>query len=300
MAEMSTHRLFFSAMASPCEVCLAAHGRFSAQALAKIAVDEVCRIEAKYSRYRPDSVVSTINAQAGQQWLECDDETLLLLDHADALFEHSGGLFDVTSGVLRHAWNFDQAQLPQADVLEDLCALVNWPSVQRDGRHLRLPLAGMELDFGGFGKEYAADRAAEALLTQGIRHGYINLAGDVRVMGPRPDGQPWTIGVRDPRTPDRLLASIALAAGSVATSGDYERYFELDARRYCHILDPQSGQPVACWRSVSVFSASAMEAGGLATIAMLMQEKALAFLEEENVLFLAVDHAGKQYGKNTR
>ena len=99
----------------------------------------------------------------------------------------------------------------------------------------------MEIDFGGIGKEYAADRAATVCLEQGIAHGFVNLGGDVRVVGPQPDGAPWRIGIRHPRPSrtdaDEAIAGIELTEGAVATSGDYERYFDIDGERYCHLLD---------------------------------------------------------------
>ena len=111
---LSAYRIAFEAMASRCEVRLVAPSEGQARGLAQFAIDEVHRIEAKYSRYRPDSVVSRIAAQAGGPPVECDDETLALLTYAGTLFDHSGGLFDITSGVLRHAWNFKQTVLPDA------------------------------------------------------------------------------------------------------------------------------------------------------------------------------------------
>lgn len=295
---MTSHRVFFDAMASRCEVRLTVEDEPSAKQLAQLAIDEVHRIEAKYSRYRPGSVVSQISAQAGLDWVECDDETLALLAFADQLFEQSAGLFDITSGVLRRAWNFRQPALPRADVLRDLCALIGWRSVQRDGRRVRLPKAGMELDFGGFGKEYAADRAAHILIAQGVRNGYVNLAGDIHVMGPQGDQQPWLIGIQDPRRADRLVASIPIASGALATSGDYERFFELDGHRYCHILHPQSGQPVSHWRSVSVLAPSAIVAGSYSSIAMLQQAQGREFLEDSGLVYLAIDHLGAMHRKD--
>ena len=289
---LSVHRIIFDAMASRCEVCLAADTEADARVLARVAIDEVRRIEAKYSRYRADSVVSRIAAQAGGQPVECDDETLALLAYADTLYDNSGGLFDITSGVLRRAWNFRQLVLPEAATLQALCALVDWPGVQRDGRRVRLPTVGMELDFGGFGKEYAADRAAQALLERGARSGYVNLAGDIRVLGPKPDGQAWLMGIQDPRRADELIASIPMLSGALATSGDYERYFELGGRRYCHILLPRTGLPVDHWRSVSVLAPSTLVAGSCTTIAMLKQADGLAFLEDAGVTYLAVDQGG--------
>ena len=295
---MSTFRIFFDAMGSRCEIQLAALDESAAHGLAQFAIDEVKRIETKYSRYRPESVLSQIAARAGSDWTVCDDETQALLDWADALFVRSDGLFDITSGVLRRAWNFRQAELPTVEALRILCGLVDWASVQRDGRRVRLPQAGMELDFGGFGKEYAADRAASALVAQGVKHGYVNLAGDIRVVGPQIQGQPWRIGIQNPRLRDDLIATIEVTSGAVATSGDYERSFVYDGRRFCHILHPRSGLPINFWRSVSVLAPSALEAGSLSTIAMLKEEQGLAFLKLENVVYIAADQEGSlHYGQ---
>lgn len=305
----------FQAMASPCRVLLPAASEAAARALAQPAIDEVRRIEAKYSRYRADSVVSVINGAAGKDAVALDDETLALLNYAEQLHELSGGLFDITSGVLRKAWDFRQARVPTQDELAPLLALTGWRKVelvldgqrqgqldgQREGgrggaagrpRGVRLPLAGMELDFGGFGKEYAADRAAAVLLAQGVRSGYVNLGGDLRVLGPQPDGSPWRIGIQDPRKESGVLASIDVSSGALATSGDYERYFELDGRRYCHILDPASGYPVTAWRSVSVLSPLTVAAGACATIAMLKGPQAVDFLAGSGNVWLAQDAAG--------
>jgi thiamine biosynthesis lipoprotein len=289
---MSTYSVIFKAMGSRCEIRLAGVDQPQANALAQIAITEVHRIEAKYSRYRSDSVVSKITAQAGLEWMECDDETTALLDFADTLFEKSGGLFDVTSGVLRRAWDFREPRLPTAPYLEELRQLVNWRSVQRDGSRIRMPSVGMELDFGGFGKEYAADRVACALMESRAQHGYVNLAGDIRVLGPQPDGRPWVMGIQDPQYMGRLVASIPMEGGALATSGDYERFFQLGARRYSHILHPHNGYPVDYWRSISVLAPSALIAGGISTIAMLKQAHAQAFLEDTGLSYFAVDSNG--------
>jgi thiamine biosynthesis lipoprotein len=296
---MPVYRLPFRAMASTCEVVLAADDEASANRLAGAAIAEVQRIEVAYSRYRADSIVSRINAAAGRDFVECDDETLRLLDFADQLYEESGGLFDITSGVLRRAWDFKAARVPGGDELSACTACIGWRRVERQGRAIRLPQAGMELDFGGFGKEYAADRAAEVLLALGVRHGYVNLAGDLRVFGPRPDGTPWAVGIRHPREPGAVLASLPLTVGALATSGDYERFFERDGRRYCHILDPRTGHSVTYWRSVSVLAPQAIVAGAVSTIAMLKQERGLAYLQASGFDFLAIDHQGAVHRAGT-
>lgn len=294
---MDTRRVTFHAMAALNEVVLAADDAAAADALARRAIAEVARIEAAYSRYRGDSIVSRINAAAGGAAVECDDETLALLAHAEQLHRASGGLFDITSGVLRRAWNFRQPRVPSRSEIEALLPLVGWPEVERDGRRVRLPRAGMELDFGGFGKEYAADRAAALLADAGVRHGYVNLAGDIRVVGPRPDGTPWRIGIRHPRRAGSVLATIPLAHGALATSGDYERSFVHDGVRYCHVLNPRTGWPVRHWQSVSVLAPLAVLAGSLSTIAMLAEAQAPALLEAHAADYLAVDSEGRIHRK---
>ncbi|MFP5390024.1 MAG: FAD:protein FMN transferase [Gammaproteobacteria bacterium] len=288
----------FRAMASSCEVRLDGLDAHQAAQLAQLAIAEVRRIEQKYSRYRSDSVVARINAQAGAEAVECDAETLSLLDYAHALHQASGGLFDITSGVLRRAWDFGAGRLPDARRLDELRRLVGWERVERLGAHVRLPQVDMEIDFGGFGKEYAADRAAALLAAQGARHGYVNLGGDLRIIGPRADGRAWTIGIQDPRRPDRLAAGIDIGSGALATSGDYERFMEVDGKRYCHILDPKSGMPVSHWQSVSVLGPLAVAAGSCSTIAMLLQEDAIAYLDQAGVAYLAIDCTGQMYRRD--
>lgn len=295
---MSIFRIEFGAMASKCEVVLAAADEVQARSLAQIAIDEVQRIEQKYSRYRPDSVVSSINAEAGHDWVECDEETVALLDYAEKLFQLSDGLFDITSGVLRAAWDFKQGKVPTQEALTPLLNLIGWRKVERRDGQIRLPVANMEIDFGGFGKEYAADRAAALLSAIGVQHGYVNLAGDLRIIGPQPNGQPWVIGIQDPRQRGNLIASIPLESGAIATSGDYERFFELDGRRYCHVLDPRSGMPATYWRSVSILAPVAVAAGSFSTIAMLKQADGLDFLDACGMAYLAVDQQGKLYRKD--
>jgi len=289
----------FGAMASTCEVRLAARDEEEARRLAQPAIDEVRRIEVKYSRYRPDSIVSRINAAAGLDGVDCDDETAALFGYADTLYRASDGLFDITSGVLRRAWNFREPRIPSDLQLRPLLKLIGWDGVHwRTGdKRIALPRAGMEIDFGGFGKEYAADRAAAILIEQGVRHGYVNLGGDMRIVGPQPDGTAWMIGIQDPRQHDKTIAAIPIESGALTTSGDYERFFDLDGRRYCHILDPRTGMPVQAWRSVSVLAPLAVAAGSHTTIAMLKGDGALDFLDQSSLSYLAVDRDGQVHAR---
>lgn len=286
----------FRAMASRCEIRLCADDEAVARRWAQAAIDEVRRIEAKFSRYTEDSVTTHINRAAGGPALAVDDETAALLDFGATLWTSSGGRFDLTSGVLRRAWRFESGRLPAQDDLDRLRELIGWSKVEwdRDARRLRLACEGMEIDFGGLGKEYAADRAAGVLLAQGARHGFVSLGGDVRALGAAPDGTPWRIGIQHPRAASgETMGAIDITTEGLATSGDYERYLEIDGQRYCHILDPRTGWPAQHWRSVSVAAPVCVAAGACSTVAMLMpRDEALAFLRAQGVAFLAVDADG--------
>ena len=290
---LKVHRQPFKAMGSACEVVLASHTQNEAESMAKLAIDEVLRIERKYSRYTTDSIIAKINQQAGCEAVQCDDETWALFQFASQLFDKSDGLFDITSGVLRQAWDFKKPEVPTSQKLEALLPLVGWQNVVLQDQSIALPLAGMEVDLGGFGKEYAADRAVQVLKEKGVNHGYVNLAGDMRFLGPKPAGEPWMIGIQDPRARDQVVATLPITMGGLATSGDYERYFELNGQRYCHVLNPKTGMPVSYWRSVSVTSPATVVSGCTTTMVMLKEADGLAFLQATGFDFFAIDHTGK-------
>lgn len=294
-ADPSLYRVDFKAMASACEIVIAAPNQDEAYRCIALAINEVHRIEQKYTRYQPDSVVSRINAAAGQGWVTVDDETESLLNYADTLFNISGGLFDISSGILRQAWNFNIPVLPSQTQLDSLLRLIGWQQIERKDQQIKLPKIGMEIDFGGFGKEYAVDRAVTILASNGIKHGYVNLGGDLRTFGAKPTGEPWVMGILNPREKDAIIASIPLTVGALATSGDYEKFFERDGKRYCHVVSPRTGQPVSYWQSVSVLAPLSINAGTYTTIAMLKEADGLAWLEESGLAYLAIDHAGKTY-----
>lgn len=286
-------------MASHCEVRVYALDEATARRWSDAAIAEVRRIEAKYSRYRPDSVISEINRAAGTSAVSVDSETAGLLDFGAQLYAQSGGLFDLSSGILRRAWDFKAGRLPTQTALDELMPLVGWSKVQWDSRKILLPHVGMEIDFGGIGKEYAADRAATVIAEQGGQHGLVNLGGDVRLIGPHADDAPWRIAVQDPRgEPGQTIAYMNVAHGAMATSGDYERYFEHGGRRYSHLLNPLTGWPANDWRSVSVVAPICTAAGACATVAMLKPvDDALQFLNAQDVRYLAIDSSGQRHSK---
>ena len=289
---MSELALFsFPAMGSAC----AFHLCGSEVAAAQAAEMEVLRIEHRYSRYRGDSVLAQINrvAAIGGE-LEVDDETAALLDYAFACHRKSDGLFDITTGGLRRVWNFSSGRVPSPAEIERWLPFVGMEKIRWNSPHLSFPIAGVELDFGGIGKEYAADRAAVVCRDAGVRHGLIDLGGDICVVGPRPDGTSWPIAIRDPHAPGKFIAEVTLSGGGLATSGDYGRCLTVNGQRYSHILNPRTGWPGHELSSVSVVADTCLVAGSLSTIAMLKGTSGGPWLTGLGVGHLWINVAGQR------
>lgn len=282
----------FSAMAGPCEILMHGPGEPEARKALQAASTEAWRIEQRYSRYRSDSVVSRINASGGEP-VEVDEECARLLDFADHLHRISNGAFDVTSGVLRRAWTFDGGNVvPSADRVRALLAFVGWDHVEWTAPRIRLP-RGMEIDFGGIGKEYAVDRVAEQLARSHAGGFLVNFGGDLRASGRRPGGQPWTVAVESPGRAGEGIQQIEIASGGLATSGDARRFVMHEGRRYGHILDPRTGWPVrGAPRSVTVLAATCVEAGLLSTLAILHGPDASRFLHDNRARAWVVGDSG--------
>ena len=289
----------FVAMGGPCRIRVQAHNAKLARDAATLAEAEVRRLELKYSRYLQDSVTSDINRSAGAvEATRIDAETAGLLNYAQTLWHESAGLFDLTSGVLRKAWDFKSGQLPLQEDIDKLLPLVDWNGVRWDESSIRLPKQGMEIDFGGCVKEYASDAAAAVLRRVGVHRALVDLSGDMAAVGDKDESEPWVIGIRDPANKSQAAASIALSHGALASSGDYERCMEIDGTRYGHILNPLTGWPIqGGLLAVSVMASQCLVAGSAATIAMLKPSgEALNWLDELGVAWLAVDREGSVHG----
>ena len=278
----------FKAMGGPVEVKLYGATQSLLIEACKGIEDEVFRLEKKYSRYRDDSIASAINRTAKEGGkISIDTETASLLNYANVAHQQSDGLFDITSGVLREVWDFKTLTAPPTEQsIKALLERVGWNHVLREGSELSFQKREMELDFGGYVKEYAADSAAGVCRQMGILSGVLNLAGDIVILGPKPDGGSWEIGIRHPRAPETAYALVAMNGGAIATSGDYERFFIHKKTRYCHILNPKTGYPVQSMASVTVCADSCLVAGTASTIAMLREEEGPNWIESLGLPYL--------------
>ena len=269
-------------MASPCVVLIDTDDEMLGEEVGELVKNEALRIEAKYSRYRR-SVVTDINETAGQA-VEVDEETADLIGYSMVCYTLSEGLIDITSGALRRAWKFDgSGTVPTELRVQEALRHVGWKRVIWNRPTLRLQ-AGMEIDFGRIGKEYAVDRALALAEAHTRAPVLVNFGGDLRVSGPRRDGTPWYVAIEDVDRTGNAAGLLELSSGALATSGDTYRYVVRDGVRYGHVLNPQTGWPITdAPRSVTVHAATCTEAGLLAKLALLRGAGAEEFLKAEKV-----------------
>lgn len=274
----------FTAMASVCEVLCKTEQADQAQALAELAAAEVWRIEDKFSRYRGGNIIARINSANGST-IAVDSETAQLLDFSATLFELSAGRFDITSGVLRRIWTFDGgSKVPSPSEVRRVLKLVGWDKVTWRNQEIRID-AGMQIDLGGIGKEYAVDRASSILREESEVSCLVNLGGDLAVTRRAADERPWSIGIESLDESRELAANLLnLHVGALATSGDARRFLIKDEMRYSHILNARDGWPVAdAPRSITVAADTCTQAGMLSTLGMLEGRAAEDFLDTQGV-----------------
>ena len=271
-------------MGGPCDVLIESVDENVARRVMAVVSGCARRIEASFSRYLDDNIVARINASAGNT-VEVDDETANLLDFAELMYGLSGGLFDITSGVLRRAWSFDGGhRVPERAEVDLLLPLVGWTKLSWKRPFITLR-AGMQVDFGGIGKEYAVDQAIQAAARETDAAVLVNFGGDLAITRARDGCKPWRVGIERVSADDHGAAHfVDLTAGAIATSGDTYRYIETDGKRLPHILDPRDGSPVrGAPHSVTVAAPTCTHAGMLTTLAMLRGPGAEAFLKAQGV-----------------
>ena len=270
----------FEAMASTCEILVDSTDKDLATHLTTLAQTEAVRIDHKFSRYRNDNQIHEINNAEGAV-VSVDAELAKLLVFADTAYEASEGRFDITSGVLREAWTFDGSDnIPTPEAVEQLLSRVGWDKVSWSIPEFSMP-ANMQIDLGGIGKEYAVDRTAAIISAETSTAVLVNFGGDL-ISTKAPKSGQWTVGVRTNGTPDVV---INIKQGAIATSGDENRFLLHNDRRYSHVLDATTGWPAKnAPRSITVAAANCVQAGLLATMAMLEGEHTEAYLKEVNVM----------------
>ncbi|PTY06181.1 FAD:protein FMN transferase [Opitutaceae bacterium EW11] len=265
-------RVAWRALGTECVLMFATDDPRQAEAFQRAAVQWVTDFEQRYSRFRPDSLVSRINAAAGVAPVEVDAEMDRMLDLCELVFRTSEGLIDPSALPLMRAWDYKAAQprIPTQAEIDAARRLVGWRKVARRPGSVFLPEPGMALDFGGWGKEYAVDCVAELAAGHGLDHVLVDFGHDLRGVGAPPGRPAWHIGIEDPDRPGSHRESVALRNAAMASSGDYLRGFTLGGRRFGHIIDVRTGRPVmnGCAQS-TVIAPSCLHAGILSTASFI-------------------------------
>lgn len=247
---------------------LVADNAEKAENLLQLSMVEVQRLEALLSEFRPDSATTRLNQAAAGHWVTVEPEVFDLLVRCQHLFQITQGAFDISGVALRRLYNFkgDEFRFPADSQVQEVLKSVGfqWVELQAPDR-VRLTRKGMHLAFGAIGKGYAADCVKRKMKALGVFSGAINASGDLCVWGTLPDGSPWKAGIVNPDRKEEILLWLPLSENAIATSGDYEQYFDYQGRRYSHTLDPKSGRPVTGVKSVSVISPKAELSDALAT-----------------------------------
>jgi len=266
-------KLEFRALGSACVIQFRLRDERAALSFAAETLDWLAKFEAKFSRFRETSLVSRVNAAAGREWVPVDAEMERMLDVAEGLYNLTDGILDATMLPLQRVWDWKTAhvRLPAAGDVSRALGLTGWRKLQRRPGAVFLPLEGMGLDFGGFGKELAVDRLARLAQSRGIKDALIDLGRDIFAMGGNGVHPFWHVGIEDAGHPGKCRAGLALSDRAVSSSGDYVRHFIHDGVRYGHILDPRTGWPVTNgMRAVTVVAQSCLEAGVYSTAVFVL------------------------------
>jgi len=294
------YRLMCRAMSTPVNIAFAGSSASVAQHFQRAAIDWIARFESRYSRFLPESIVGQINARSSGDWLELDEDTDRLLSLCAEMHCLTRGVFDAAALPLLRIWDWkaDPPRIPGESAIRAAREISGWNKVQRRPRGIRLPIAGMGIDLGGIGKEFAVDQLVAMACELGISDVMIDIGQDIRVRGHPPGKDAWYIGLEEPDRPGECWTAVRLTDQAVATSGDYFRSFTLDDRRYGHILDPRSGLPVrnSC-QAVSVIAPNCVMAGILSTAGFILgAEEGLELIREQRCAeaCITTEHARHQ------
>lgn len=274
----------FNAMASPCELLMAVDDEHTARQMLTIAYDEAKRIEHKFSRFIEGNIVWQLNHAQGET-TPIDAETAHLLQFSQQCFQLSESAFDISACPLMALWRFDgNHRVPLQTDIDAALLKVGFDRIALTDKTVCMP-AGMSVDFGGIGKEYAVDRTAQILTNRWPNQSVlVNFGGDIACPVTKSDG--WQVGIENPHKLDNAAALLTIRQGALATSGTTRRYIEVDGKRYGHIINPQTGYPVEqAPLSVTVLAPNCVMAGMLATMSMLKGADAEDFLQQQGVDF---------------
>jgi thiamine biosynthesis lipoprotein len=269
-----THKRALKLMGCRFDITVVAKDKTEADLYINLAVAEISRIEKLISSWDANSETSRINNSAGKQAEKVSPELFMLIERAIRISKLTDGAFDISYASMDRIWKFDgsMTEMPSEEEIKESVAKVGYKNIELDKNtsSVFLKLPGMKIAFGAIGKGYAADKAKQLLLKNGVSAGIINASGDMNTWGKQPDGTAWKVAITNPMNKDKAFALLPITEGAVVTSGDYEKFVNFNGKRYAHIIDPRSGYPASGIISATVFAPKAELADALATSIFVM------------------------------
>jgi thiamine biosynthesis lipoprotein len=265
-------------MGSRFDITIVAEDSLTAETRIKETIAEITRIENLISDWKPDSQVSEVNQNAGIRPVKVDPEVFDLTKRAIAISKITNGAFDISFAALEKVWKYDgsMTEMPTPVQIKKSIEKVGYQNIILDSIQstIFLKFPGMKIGFGSIGKGYAADKAREVMEAKGVKAGIVNASGDLTTWGTQPNGKEWTIGITNPFDTDKFVKIFSLKREAVTTSGNYEKFVELNGKRYSHIINPITGYPATGLVSVTVFGPSAEMANGFSTSLIVLGKDA--------------------------
>lgn len=268
------------------------------------AIKEISRIEQLISSWDSKSQTSEINRNAGIKAVKVDKELFDLIERSIAISKLTDGAFDISYASMDKIWKYDgsMTQMPSENAIKSSVSKIGYENIILDKNALTvfLKLEGMKIGFGAIGKGYAADKAKDLLMTNGVVSGIINASGDMNTWGLQPNGEQWKVAITNPMDKSKAYGLLPISNGAVVTSGDYEKFVEFNNVRYSHIIDPRTGYPATGIISVTVFAPKAELADALATSVFVMgKDVGLNRINQlPNVECIIIDEQGNVFTSN--
>jgi thiamine biosynthesis lipoprotein len=262
------------------------------------AYAELDRLTSVFNFYDEKSELSAINRNAGIAPVKVSPEVLAVIDKAVYVSRMTDGAFDSTVGSLVRLWDIKKRIVPEKTAIDETREKVGYENIVIDkvASTVYLKNRGCSIDLGGIVKGYAADRVVEILKGRGIKAGIAQVGGEVRTFGKRPDGSAWTVGIQNPRqkgSGDEIVGVIDISDKALSTSGDYQRYFEKDGRRYHHLIDPKTGYPSLNCGSATVLADNGITADGFSKLFVLGPKKGIEAAKKAGVEVMFIDCNGE-------
>jgi thiamine biosynthesis lipoprotein len=267
-------------MGTRCAVELWSEDPVKGEAAISSVFDDMKRIDRLMSTWKEDTEISKVNREGSQHPVKISQELFRLLQVSVEYSELTHGAFDITYASVGYLYDFKKGVHPDQKAIDKALPGINWRHMVLNAKKTTVFFTrpGMRIDLGGIAKGYSVDRGIEILQKQGITRAMVNAGGDTRILGDR-FGKPWVVGVRDPDHEGKVFLRLPLTDTAFSTSGDYERYFDEDGKRFHHIIDPKTGDSARKVRSVTIISGTATRTDALTKSVFIMgAEEGIAFI----------------------